>query len=395
MSSIPGWSALNQTDVSAFLTAANLSSPPEVAELSEAQWTILQGIVGQEGVQKLRTEAGLTHNAAKPRLPAPKLTDYSDLVARMAEADLEMNIIMEKFMTSSVQVNKDKMAKNAEERMKKLEEAHAKLEAANNAKKIPWWKKLLNWIAAIFTAVVGVVLGVVSGGTLGAVGAALAVAAFAMFVLNETGVTEKLAEAIAEGLQKPPFNCSAEFAQKFGKWFTVALDLAVTVASLATSCANAANIAKAAKLVKAADGLKGAVSANKTVTITANTGREAAKLIGQAARIAPNVTAKTSAFAAKTIQTLGVVSGITEGALQIHSGVKEIEAGKLTKEARDKQAEAKELKAFIAKLQSMLSEDTDRIREIIERINDLLNGFSDIIDDIGASHRAVIQNLNA
>lgn len=387
------WSALGGSAVASFLSAANLDSLPEASAMTDAQWKILEGIVGETSVNRFKASIGISHNASSPSLPLPKRTDFSDIVAKMSEMDLELNTIMEQFMTASIGTNKDKIKEKTDERMKQLEEARKKLVDAENAKAEPWWKRLLKWIVAAVAAIVGVIVGIVSApvtGGLGTAAAVLAVAAFVMFVLRDTGVMDMLETALAEHMQTK-YGWSPEKSQLFAKIFGMGLELGVAIASVAVNVANAAKMASAAKnLIDGASKIKGAVdTVTKTVSLTA-AGSSVAREASQASLKAMDILLKL-----ETVKRLYTLSVLATSGLQIYNGAVEVYAGVKTGEAREHEAIAAELKAFIQRLQGMLEEDSDRLKDIIEKINSMLNGFSDIIDEIGESHRSVIQHLNA
>lgn len=387
------WSSLGPNSISRFLQAANLDSLPEASALTENEWTILKGIIGEEAATRFRNSIGSGHNASAPALPIPKLTDFSDKIAELSAMDLELNTIMTEFMSGSITDNKVKMKETAAKRLKQLEEAQKKLAAADNAKSEPWWKRALKWVAAVVGLVVGVVAGVVSApvtGGLGVAAAVLAAAAFTMFVLREAGAMDKLAEALAKHMETkhgwPP-----EKAKMFGMYFALGLEAAVTIASLVVNIANGVKMASAAKnLIDSANNLKGTVdSVSKTVSLTAAAGSKASEIMQNTLK-ATDILLKL-----ETVKKLYVVSSLCSTGLQIYDSAIDIYAATLTRDAREFEANAAELKAFLQRMQNMLTEDSDRMKELIEKINSMLNGFSDIIDEIGDSHRSVIRHLNA
>lgn len=389
------WSSLGMDQINSFLDKTNLGRRdlPSVAELNPAQWSILEGIIGVDTANLLRERVGIAHNAAAPKLPIPRLTDLSSVMSELSEMDLELNNVMEKFLVSNIQDNKSVLMKKAKEQQKALAEAADKLQKAADAKKQPWWKRLLNWIVAAVAAIVGVIVGIVSApftGGLGTAAAVLAVASFAMFILKDTGVMDKLAEALATHMQEK-YGWSPEKAKMFGMFFTMGLELAVTIASVAVNIANAAKMASSAKsLLDSAKSLKGVVDATtKTVSLgatTASNAREAATLTLKALEISSSL---------NTVMKLTALSGLASSGMQVYNGAIEIQTANLTKDARESEALAAELKAFMQKLQSMLQEDSDRLKDLIARIQSMLNGFSDVIDEINSSHKAVIRSMNA
>lgn len=277
----------------------------------------------------------------KPYLPPPKHDDDSLALMLM---DLRNKIGDVQQKTSKEEIM-DNMAKNKianERKLEKLEEFKDKLEEASKAGLA---KKIFGWIGSVFATIVAAIAAVALtvaavaacatgvGAVVGiglAVGAIGAIAGFTaaagnltMMVLDETGATEALINAIAgdnEDLKED-------------------LMLAKSILTIAVTAVNVAITA-----------ICGVVSFIMTA---------GASGLSTLAQIASQIGTIVSA--------VGAIAG---GALTAAKGGVGIYEAVLEKEAAFAKADSMEFQKMMKKLQAMMEHEMDRLREIIEQLED-------------------------
>lgn len=258
-----------------------------------------------------------------PVLSQPQMFDASELMEKYLAlktkmGDAEVKSSMEE-VGAQGKVRKEKnneVAKKMEEAIEKQKEAKAGGLAA----------KIFGWIALAFTVIASIAVSIASFGTMtGVMALATAAVAVTMATLNETGVMEKMTEAIKDSLIQG--GMSEDDASKWAMGLTIAIQIGVSLATIAGGAAASASTA--------------ANIASGVVRVSAKTA-ELASTVANVAR---------GASAATTVVQQGVAIG---------TAVK-------TKEAADATAGSMELKKFLAKLQAAMQDEMDRIQQMVQQ----------------------------
>jgi hypothetical protein len=187
-----------------------------------------------------------------------------------------------------------------------------------------------------------------------------------MAVLNETGVMDKITEAIAESLMKPPSNMDEETANKWAMGIMIGVSVAVSLVGIASSISNIVGSAATATAKVAAETTKNIV---KQIIEAISKGVEKAMApitkLANAAKTAVPVLDKAVNIAGATA-TIGQASAGISGAVQ-------------TRDAQMKQADSAELKKFLAKLQQQLEDEADRLQQMIAQMGESFSRAMKII----------------
>lgn len=264
---------------------------------------------------------------------------------------------------------------------KKLDEAAQK---AAEAKKTEAAMKVLTWVAVALS----ILLAVVTGGVGAIIGAAISTT---MAVLNETGVMNKLTDAIAKGLEgtgSPPL--SAEEAKKRA-------GLIVTITSIAVS------------LLTVGAGIAGA-SATVTAKL-AETFPKAAALLSKLPQI-PGLVSKlpqlAGGIAARTGATLTatalekimdgaqkVVTGgrILQGLNSVSQGITGGVGGAQRYEASMLQADVAENRAFIRRLQQKLEDEQDLVQQLVDMMSGVVTKVVDVMESQADTASDVLRQM--
>lgn len=242
---------------------------------------------------------------------------------------------------------------------RKLQEAAEKAAEAEKAKAA---MKALSWIAVALA----VLLAVFTGGVGAIVGAAVAVT---MATLNETGVMDKMTNAIASSLQKGPPPMSEADAKKTAGWITMGITIAVSLATLGAGMASGASSigGLASKLPQIANTIAGKIGTAITET--------AARMMTE---IAQKVITGTRIAAALT--TIG------QGAAGIGGGVQRYAADML-------QADVVENRAFLKRLQQRIEEEQDMVQSIMQAMSDMTSKVIETIKGQSDTMTEVLQHM--
>lgn len=332
-----------------FLQTTGLGALPDISRLTEAQWSALAGILGQETVATIR-ESVETPPLANPSLPPPvSKGDWSDIMMKVAEIKMKLSDIMGQASAEDVKFTKDKMKSVNEDNAKKIQESLKKLSKSSTSGLLG---KIFGWIGAIAGLIGALVVTVASGGSAAPL-LAVAVLGVVMMALEESGAMEKIMEAIVENpalamVVLGPIAGGIIFGLvKSGtideEQMKMGIQIALAAIMLVTSIA-------------AAVGSGGA-----------NFASVGAKIANIVAQVASNVASAGS------------------GASGIASSVFSYDAAMI-------QADVQENKAWLAKLQAMLSEESERLEQILQQLNNEVAGASDMLQDISSSHRAIFNN---
>jgi hypothetical protein len=370
-----------------FLKQAGLQTLPDVKNLSEAQFTLLAGIVGEERAVALKGQKSPSgpsgaYNASSPSLPAPETSltggDFSNIMAKVAEMRAKIGELQAKVASEGVKQHKDDIATASKEEQKRIQESAAKLEKAAQSGKIGkifgWIGAVVGGVAATVALVAAIAIAVATGGTatplvIGA-GAVMAVAVLGLtvMILQETGAMEAMLGKIADAvMEKPdifrfllPGPLGNMLADKIEKGeisrdnVMMALQIGVSAAMLVASLA----------------------AAGVSVVMTVASGGAAAGLA-----------------IAQVAQIVGMIGQIAGACCSIAGGSASIAQSVYSYEAAQLQADSKEMMAWLIRLQQMMEEESDRLKDILEQLNAGFTDASDAIAGIAQSNRAVIQNM--
>lgn len=247
-----------------------------------------------------------------PVLSLPRNTDSTDLLLQALALKIKNGDQQLSSSMQEVQHNAEVQKSQNDEIAKKLQE---NLDKMAESKGLSGFLKALQWIGVALAVIVAAV-------TMNPVAIAGAVMAVTMAVLNDTGVMNKMSEAITNSLIKDGMDPSE--AKKWGMALTVVIGVAASLVGLGAGAASSATTG-AAKLAELAEKL----------------GEVATKV----------------ATAAKVAQT---VTTVAQAGTSIGKAV-------IDHQAADTQAETAELRAFLAKLKQAMDDEMDRIQNMVEQ----------------------------
>ena len=274
---------------------------------------------------------------AIPTLAAPKSFDAMDLANKLLALKMKLNDEQIAGGIADVkhqgEVRKEKNA----EISKKIAEAAEKAKEAAASSGI---MKAFGWIAVALT----VIAAVATGGALAFAAAALAVT---MATLTETGVMDKMTEAIGESLMKD--GMSEDDAKKWAMVFTVMIGIAVSLATLGAGAAAGA---------------------------------------GQAAQAADKVTKIVQMG-----QKIGTFARYGEAAASVAEAGAGIAAGVQSNKAANAQADAMDIKKFLAKLAQQQEDEISRIQEMALGMQKLTGRVVSVIDSQAQSASNVVRHM--
>jgi hypothetical protein len=277
---------------------------------------------------------------------SPALIPF-DMVGSIAEQFLAMKV-----KTDQERVNSDigdirdkgvQVQQKNKEISDKLLDAAEKMEKAKTTSLI---MKIFGWIAVALS----VVAAVVTGGALAMVAAGVGLV---MATLNETGVMNKLMEAIAKDRMERLGESPSE-AKRNAMIIMTVLTIAISVATIASGIASgtqaAANLGS--KLAEAFPKLANvfgkiggqlATSIQETIAKLLNVTTEAMQRVGTAAKIAGAVSTAGQA-----------VTGIAAGAQRFQAAKQETESA--------------ELRAFLRRLQQQMEDEQESVAALVQSI---------------------------
>lgn len=199
----------------------------------------------------------------------PQLDNPNDEIAKEIDGAIifmkicgEMNEKGYDFAKDRLNTTKNLNKAHHENTMKDMKKSFEEMDAAAKSNK---FSSIFGWLCAAIAVVIAVAVSVASGGI--AVGPAVgALIAIAGCVLNQTGATQKITEAIAKGLEK--LGMSKQAAQITAQ---IAFTVALMVAAIA--CGRIDGVVKLGELGKNIAQLASAIaSATKSIMIGAGVG---------------------------------------------------------------------------------------------------------------------------
>jgi hypothetical protein len=248
-----------------------------------------------------------------------------------------------------IEIQKDNLETEHNDRMKELEKSFKKMDDAEKARKA---SRVFGWLGAIMAVVAAVVVTVVTGGM--AAGFAIAGAAMAVtaLVMNETGAMEALTNKLSEHLQEK-YGMSKSQAQLAA---SLIINISIMVAQLGCAIGSAAGAA---------------ASAAKAAADAANT-------------------ANTISTTAKTIQSVVTIANTAVSAGGLASGgVNSF----FTYRSDDAKADVMELQKFITMLQQRLDESEEELQLIVEQIQGAIGKIADLISSATDQSAEIANNI--
>ncbi len=300
------------------------------------------------------TAAGRTEEAGRPAgaTSIPALDNPADI--KQIEANLEKLIAylqldneerQAEMAKERIEVNKDSLAAEHEERGKKIDESIKKMEEAAKARTA---SRIFGWLGAILAVVAAVVTTVVTGGAAAAFAITGAVIAVTSLVLNETGAMDKMVEGLAKALEKSGMDKSkAQLA--------ASLIVNLTIMAISLGCSIGGMAAGFAQMAKAAADTINAVA--KAVQTASSIANSAIGIGGLAAGIATTITGYKSGIAEADVTELGKI--MAELQRRLEESEEELEA--LLQAIQD----------CISQIVELLASETDTQSEIASQIGQM------------------------
>jgi len=304
----------------------------------------------------------ITYNIDNPTLDEPQvdLGDGTELTLMLLQLQSKINDLQVQSTTEGIRIQKDSLKAKHEENIKKIQEAIQKMKDAEKSSLIG---KIFGWIGAIVAVLAAVALTVATGGSAAPL-LAVALVGLALQVAQETGLMDKLMEAM--------FGDDAKAKMAFMITLQVVMLIAAIVATICSGGAAAGNVAA-----------QGVNMASKGAQI-ASTGAQIASTATQTA-----TTAATTAE--KVVRMTRIISTIIDGVSKIGSGAAQIHTGVLNKEAGELQADVKANKAWIARQQQILDDLTELLERLLKQINETCENANDMLKGIAQSSQQIFQ----
>jgi hypothetical protein len=307
------------------------------------------------------SQARISDPGSIPVLPLPNagIDALGDIAGKFLAMKLKTSDEQMAGSMKDVQ-DKGKLLKTKNEEISaKLKEAADKAAEAEKAKTA---MKVLSWIAVALS----VLFAVFTGGVGAIVGAAVAVT---MATLNETGVMDKLTNAIAKSLEKGPPPMSEMEAKKTAGWIMLGISIAVSIATVGAGFASGAS----------------------------NVGGLAAKLPQIANAIASKVGTAVSEATARIMMEVAqkVITGtrIASALVSMGQGGAGIGGGIQRFAAADLQAQVVEDRAFLKRMQQRMEEEQDLIQAIMQSMSDMTSKVIETMKDQSDTMTEVLQHM--
>ncbi|MBB6413997.1 type III secretion system translocon subunit SctE [Mesorhizobium sangaii] len=289
---------------------------------------------------------GAPASNAAPMLPPPRAFDAMELAAKFLALKVKMADAQTSAGMEDVRHRGELQRQQNEKIARKIIDAAEKL---REAKKSSSAMRIFGWIAVALSVVVAVV----TGGIFALSAAAVAVA---VGTLTETGVMEKMTQAIAKSLIE-----DLGMAQGQAEiWATVITGFIILASSLASLGA-------------------GAVSGGWNAVTSIAT-----KITSQGDKVAKIAAAS---------QRLAMVARAGEGTASIAEFCAGTASGIIKKQATDVRAETLDIRKFLAKLAQLQEDEMARIQELVLGIKTMTQSVVDAIEEQSRSASTVIRHF--
>lgn len=264
-----------------------------------------------------------------------------------------------------------------------IEAAHA----MTRSKKSSGIMKFFGWLAVGLT----VAAAVVSCGTLAVVAAGVAVG---VAVLNETGVVDKMTQAIAKSLMKDQA-MDANSANVLAVGITIVIMFAVSVLTIGAGSTNLAGNGLRTTATLGRLGAAGA-SALRGLASLANRpgelGIAIARILNQAASDVANAASNATKIA-QIRQRVSTAARIGEGVAAMGQAAAGSTSAVQAKEAADSQAEAVDIGRLLTKLSQLQSDDMDFIKNLVDDRAATTQRVAEAIESQSNSNATLIRNF--
>lgn len=334
--------------------------PPRLDRVGIEARTIPQARQTQpDGVPPPPTVEGGPSSIPVLALPSVGVDALGDVAGKFLALKLAIGDLQLSGSMKDIQDRGAVMKSKNEEIAHKLADAAKKEAEAEKAKTA---MKVLGWIAVALS----VVFAVATGGVGAIVAAAVGVT---MAVLNETGVMEKLTDAIAKGLQEGPPPMDEATAKKTAGWIVMGISIAVSLTTVGVGIASGAS--QVAGLMQKLPEIATAVGGKLGATVTETTVRvmmEVAQKALTGARVAA-----------------GLV-GVSQGVTGVIGGANRFAAA-------DLQAGVIEDRAFLRRLQQKIEDEQDLVASIMEAMSDMTSRVIEVINGQSDSMNEVLHHM--
>jgi hypothetical protein len=261
------------------------------------------------------------------------------------------------------------------------------IEAANamaKARKSAHIRKFLGWLAVGLS----VAAAVVTGGTLATVAAAVTVG---VAVLNETGVVDKMTQAIAKSLMKDGMDAAQ--ANKVAIGITMGIILSVTVLTAGAGLmGGAANGARAAAMWSRL-GEAGASALRGLASLAKQPGALAivlSRAMNQAASAIADTTSNATRIA-QISQKVSTAASVGEATASFGEAAAGIANGVQQKEAADAQADALDIRKRITWMKELQNNEMDFIKQLVLDQKATTQRIAEAIESHSASDASLIR----
>ena len=263
-----------------------------------------------------------------------------------------------------IELQKETLDAEHENRMDKINDSIDKMKDAETSSIIC---KVFTYIGAALAIAAAVALTVVTGGVAAGFAIAGAVLAVSALVMNETGASAAITEALADHMQE------AHGMSKSDAKLAATLIFNLSIMALQIGCSVGSMVG-------------GIMQASATA---AQTGAQVAGAATKAASTSAEA-ASTASATAKTIQNaISVASTATGGASLASNGVSTY----MTHRSETSKVDTTELEKFITQLQQRLEEAQEELQQLLEQIENGTSIVADMITSSTDTSSEIAQNI--
>jgi len=315
-----------------------------------------------------------------PSLAVPRGLDPSELANNLLAVRIKMADRLIASGMADVRHEGELLRQQHETIGKKIVEAANAMAKAKKSSRI---RKFLGWLAVGLS----VAAAVVTGGTLATVAAAVTVG---VAVLNETGVVDKMTQAIAKRLMKDGMDAAQ--ANKVAIGITMGIILSVTVLTAGAGLmGGAANGARAAAMWSrlgeaGASALRGLASLAKQPGALATV---LSRAMNQAASTIADTTSNATRIA-RISQKVSTAARVGEATASFGEAAAGIANGVQQKEAADAQADALDIRKRITWMKQLQNNEMDFIKQLVLDQKATTQRIAEAIESRSASDASLI-----
>lgn len=319
-----------------------------------------------------------------PSSPVPRAFDPDDLLTEFLAFKLKLADSLIASDLQDVRFRSEQQRQLHEEVGKKIIEA---AHAMTRSKKSSGIMKFFGWLAVGLT----VAAAVASGGTLAIVAAGVAVG---VAVLNETGVVDKMTQAIAKSLMKDQA-MDANSANVLAVGITIAIMFAVSALTIGAGSANLAGNGLRTTGMLSRLGQAGASTLRGLASLANRPGElgiAIARILDQAASDLASAASNASKIA-QIRQRVSTAARIGEGVAAMGQAAAGSASAVQAKQAADSQAEAVDIGRLLTKLSQLQSDDMDFIKNLVDDRAATIQRVAEAIESQSNSNATLIRNF--